>query len=311
MVRHDTEYTDTEGRVQVVYQNTDVEELAIHNTVLALYIWLKLPLLLRMEKWRNLVKNRLLLGGHAVVNNIRAVERTVSYQTRAKPCLFLFTFRTLFIFLLLLLFTRLLFLSVAFSLCLRSLLPFYFFWFLCFFSLCRLSYFCFIFHPPFLVDLKFHFLVFFPLFLVIFSPPYALRLRSLLPFYFFWFFCFFSLCRLSYFYFIFHPPFLVVLKFHFLLFFPLFLVIFSPPYAQFFYSSCCFISSFVFYFSFLRFFFFFVRFSPRDTGLKRLAVTSREEETKNALPLTVLLSASERHTFWLSLWCVTQYNKQV
>jgi hypothetical protein len=41
--------------------------------------------------------------------------------------------------------------------------------------------------------------------------------------------------------------------------FPLFLVIFFPPFAQLFYSSCCFISSFDFYFPFLRFFL-FVRF---------------------------------------------------
>jgi hypothetical protein len=33
--------------------------------------------------------------------------------------------------------------------------------------------------------------------------------------------------------------------------------------------------------------------------------------TKNALSRTLMLSASERGTVWLSLWCVTPYNKQV
>lgn len=62
MVRHDTEYIYTQGRVPVLYLNIDVEELVIHNTVLFSYIRLKLPLLLRMENWRNFVKNSLLLG---------------------------------------------------------------------------------------------------------------------------------------------------------------------------------------------------------------------------------------------------------
>lgn len=139
---------------------------------------------------------------------------------------------------------------------------------------------------------------------ILFTPSFSITFLFLLIF------CFFPLRRSFYFYIIYHSPFLIVLRFHFLLFSPLFLVIFSPPYAQFFYSFCCFFSSFVFYFSFLRFFL-FVRFSPPDAGLKHLAVMSEEEDTKNALPLTILLSASQRHTFWLSLWCVTQYNKQV
>lgn len=132
MVRHDTEYIYTQGRLPVLYVNTDVEELVIHNTVLSSYIRLKLPLLLRMENWRNFAKKRLLLEGHAVVNSIRAVELTVSYQTRARPCLFLF------IFLLLLLFTRLLFLSIAFSLPILSLLLFFSFWFFLFLLLASL-----------------------------------------------------------------------------------------------------------------------------------------------------------------------------
>lgn len=180
------------------------------------------------------------------MHSIRAVDLTVSYQTRARPCLFLF------IFLLLLLFTRLLFLSIAFSLPLLSLLPFFSFWFF-------VSSHC-VAH------------LIYTLFYILLS--------------------------------------LLFLDFTFFYFSPIFLVIFSLPYAQFFYSSCCFIFSFAFCFPILRFFL-FVSFSPRDTGLKRLAVTSEEEEMKNALPLTVLLSASERRAFWLSLWCVTQYNKQV
>ena len=122
MVRHDTECIYTQGRVPVQYLNTYVEELVIHNTVLSSYIRLKLSLLLRMENWRNFVKNRLLLGGHAIVNSSRDVKLTVSYQTRVRPCLFLFIFRILLIFQILLLFTRLLFLSIAFSVPLTYLL---------------------------------------------------------------------------------------------------------------------------------------------------------------------------------------------
>lgn len=176
----------------------------------------------------------------------------MSHQTRVRPCLFFFIFCILCIFLLLLLLTRLLFLSIAFSLPLLSLLPFF----------------------------SFRFFISSPCVVHPFSTLFSVLL------------------------------FLLSLDFTFFYIFPPFLVIFSPPYAQFFYSSCRFISSFVFCFSFLRFFL-FLRFFPRDTGLKRMAVTGKEEETKNALPLTVLLSAPERRTFWLSLWCVTQYNKQV
>jgi len=83
MVRHDTEYIYTQDRVPVIYLNTDVEELVIHNTVLSSYIRLKLSLLLRMENWRNFVKNSLLLGGHAIVNSIRAMKLTVSCTKHA------------------------------------------------------------------------------------------------------------------------------------------------------------------------------------------------------------------------------------
>jgi len=120
MVSHDTEYIYTQGRVPVLYLNTVISQyspILIHSV--------ELPLLLRMENWRNFVKNRLLLGGHVIVNGIRAVELTVSYQTRVRPCLFCFIVRILFIFLLLLLFPRLLFLSNAFSLPLLPLLPFF------------------------------------------------------------------------------------------------------------------------------------------------------------------------------------------
>jgi hypothetical protein len=34
MVRHDTEYIYTQGRLPVLYVNTDVEELVIHNPIL-------------------------------------------------------------------------------------------------------------------------------------------------------------------------------------------------------------------------------------------------------------------------------------
>ena len=105
-----------------------------------------------MENWRNFVRNRLLLGGHAIVNSITAVKLTVSYQTRVRPCLFLLIFQIL------LLFTRLLFLPIAFSLPILSLLPFFSFWFFYFFSLRRSSYFYFIFHPPCLIVLRFNFI---------------------------------------------------------------------------------------------------------------------------------------------------------
>ena len=123
-------------------------------------------------------------------------------------------------------------------------------------------------------------------------------------------FCFFSLRRSSYFYLL---PILLSLLFLDFTFF------YFPPLLSHPFSSLCPILLLILLFHLLFcLLFFFSAFLLLRTFFsswpctERLAVTNEEEEeTKKALPLTVLLSAFQRHTFWLSLWCVTQYNKQV